>query len=138
MVIGYGRIGSILCKMLAGLGAKVHAVVNKSRSAALANSAGHEVVTFKAMNHYLPDMDVIYNTVPKILLDKNNMHLINEKALIIDLAAPPYGVDAIAGRDLGLKILFSSSLPGKIAPVTTAMYILSTIHQIINEMNNAI
>ena len=132
MVIGYGRIGSILCKMLAGLGAKVYAVVNKSHSAALANSAGHEVVHFEELNNYLHNMDVIYNTVPKIILDKSNMHLINKNALVIDLAAPPYGVDAIVGRDLGLKVLFSSSLPGKIAPVTTATYILSTIYQVIN------
>ena len=131
MVIGYGRIGTALCRMLRGIGAKVSTVVNSAHSFALAESVGHNAINFEKMNEHLPYMDVIYNTVPEIILDKSNMHLIKEKTLIIDLASPPYGVDAVAGRDMGLKILFSSSLPGKIAPVTTATYMLSTINQII-------
>ena len=134
MVIGFGRIGTILCRMLRGIGAKVSAVVNSPRGFALAKSAGHDAINFAEINDYLPHVDVIYNTVPHIILDKNNMGLIKKQTLIIDLASPPYGVDAMAGRDLGLKILFSTSLPGKVAPVTTATYMLQTIHQIIEEL----
>jgi len=133
MIIGYGRIGTVLCRMLKGIGAKVHTVVNSTHAHAEATSAGHHAICLDDMNRYLSEMDVIYNTVPSILLDESNMHLINHKTLIIDLASPPYGVDITTGRDLGLKILFSSSLPGKIAPVTTANYIISTINQIISE-----
>ena len=134
MVIGYGRVGTVLCRMLAGIGAKVSVVVNTRHCLAAAKSCGHEAICFSKMNDHLSRMDVIYNTVPEILLDKNNMHFIKEKTLIIDLASPPYGVDVTAGRDLGLKILFSGSLPGKVAPVTTASYMLSTINQIIEEL----
>jgi len=52
-----------------------------------------------------------------------------------DLASPPYGVDVNAARDFGLKVLFTNSLPGKIAPVTTAGYILETINHIIAEID---
>ena len=134
MIIGYGRIGTILSRMLAGMGARVSVVVNTGHAYAMAKSAGYEAIYFAEMNNHLQRMNVIYNTVPEILLDKDNMHLINEETLIIDLSSPPYGVDVAAGRDLGLKILFSGSLPGKIAPVTTATYILSTIRQIMREI----
>jgi dipicolinate synthase subunit A len=61
------------------------------------------------------------------------MKHIRKETLIIDLASPPYGVDINDSRDFGLKVLYTSSLPGKIAPVTTASYIMETISQIIAE-----
>jgi len=133
LVIGYGRIGTVLCGMLRGLGARVIAVVNSGHKAALANSCGHGAALFEDMDMYLNEADVIFNTVPKILLDKQNMKHIRKNALIIDLASPPYGVDVNAGRDFGLKMMFTNSLPGKIAPVTTAGYILETVNNIIAE-----
>jgi dipicolinate synthase subunit A len=135
LVIGYGRIGTVLCNMLRGLGARVCAVVNSARAAAQARSCGHEAVFFDRMEGCLKDAAVIFNTVPEVLFDKNNMHLIDKKTLIIDLASPPYGVDVNDSHAFGLKVLFANSLPGKIAPVTTAGYILDTVNHIISELN---
>ena len=133
LIIGYGRIGTVLCSMLRGMGAKVSAVVNSGHGAALANSCGHKVVFFEEMDKHLNKADIIFNTVPEILLDKRNMKHIRKDTLLIDLASPPYGVDVNAARDFGLKVMFTNSLPGKIAPVTTAGYILETINHIIAE-----
>jgi len=138
MVIGYGRIGTVLSGMLRGMGAVVSTVVNSNRAAALAKSCSHRVIGIEDMEGQLKEADVIFNTVPKILLDKRNMKHIREDTLIIDLASPPYGVDVDAARDFGLKVLFTTSLPGKIAPVTTAGYILETINHIIDESGNGI
>ena len=136
MVIGYGRIGKILSGMLRGIGAKVLAVVIDDEAAALAESAGCEVVFFKDMEAHLKNTDVIFNTVPKILLDKSNMQYVRKNTLIIDLASPPYGVDVNDSRNFGLKVLYTNSLPGKIAPVTTASYILGTVKRILEEIEN--
>ncbi|MCL2360985.1 MAG: dipicolinate synthase subunit DpsA [Defluviitaleaceae bacterium] len=133
LVIGYGRIGSILCKMLSGIGARVVAVINSPHKLAMANSCGYGAVHFDDLDMYLHEADIIFNTVPKILLDRRNMSNIRKNTLIVDLASPPYGVDVEASRDYGLKVLFTNSLPGKIAPVTTAGYILDTINNIIGE-----
>ena len=133
MVIGYGRIGKVLSKMLRGLGANVLAVVNSSEAAAMAESDGHKVIFTEDMEMELKYADVVFNTVPKILLDKKNMRHIRKKTIIIDLASPPYGVDVNDSRDFGLKVLYTNSLPGKIAPVSTASYILNTINHILNE-----
>jgi dipicolinate synthase subunit A len=134
MIIGYGRIGKMLGGMLRGMGAKVTAVVNKSEAAAQAKSNSHEVVFFEDMENRLKYSDVIFNTVPEILLNKDNMRHIRKDTLIVDLASPPYGVDVNDSRDFGLKVLYASSLPGKIAPITTASYILETVNQIIAEL----
>ena len=132
-IIGYGRIGTVLGGMLRGIGAKVSAVVNSGRAAALAKSCGHRAIFFEDIDAHLQEADVIFNTVPKILLDKRNMKHIRKGALIIDLASPPYGVDINDARDFGLKVMFANSLPGKIAPVTTAGYILETVKHIVSE-----
>ena len=133
LVIGYGRIGTVLSAMLRGMGAVVTMVVNSGRAAALAKSCGHKVARHEDIDMQLKEADVIFNTVPKVLLDKRNMKHIRKSTLIIDLASPPYGVDVNDARDFGLKVLFTTSLPGKIAPVTTATYILDTINHIITE-----
>ena len=134
MVIGYGRIGKILAGMLRGMGATVTTVVNSDESAAMAESNSHEAVFFEDFEGSLKYADVIFNTVPEILLDKNNMKYIRKNTLIIDLASPPYGVEVNDSRDFGLKVLYTNSLPGKIAPVTTASYILRSINSIMDEL----
>ena len=133
MVIGYGRIGKILSTMLRGIGAKVLAVVNSEEAAALAEAGGHSAVMYTEMESRLKDAAVIFNTVPQILLDKSNMRNIRQNTLIVDLASPPYGVDANDSRNFGFKVLFTNSLPGKVAPVTTAKYILKTVESIFRE-----
>jgi len=134
LVIGYGRIGKVLSGMLRGIGAQVSVVVNKNEASALAKSNGHNAVFFTDMDAHLKHADVIFNTVPKILLDKGNMKHIRKETLVIDLASPPYGVDVNDSRDFGLKVLYTNSLPGKIAPITTASYILETVNHVIAEL----
>jgi dipicolinate synthase subunit A len=137
MVIGYGRIGSVLAGMLRGMGANVTAVVNKSESAAKARSQGHAVLFSKDMESNLKNANVIFNTVPEILLDKSNMKYVRKETLIIDLASPPYGVDVNDSRDFGLKVLYTNSLPGKIAPTTAAAYIFETVKHIVSELETS-
>ena len=137
LVIGYGRIGTVLCRMLRGMGANVKAVVNSSQGAALAKSCGHEAIMYEEMDKHLNNADIIFNTVPEILLDRRNMKYIKKGTLVIDLASPPYGVDVNASHDFCIKVMFTNSLPGKIAPVTTAGYILETVNQIIAELCSA-
>ena len=134
MVIGYGRIGRILSNMLRGIGAKVTAIVNTDEAAALAESDGHTPVCFADMESNLKYPEVIFNTVPEILLDKGNMRHIRKSTLIIDLASPPYGVEVNDSRDFGLKVLYTNSLPGKVAPITTASYILGTVNSVLEEV----
>jgi dipicolinate synthase subunit A len=108
-------------------------VVNSTQAAALAQSAGHDVIYFDDLVEGLNTADVIFNTVPKIILDEKNLPQVRKNAVIIDLASTPNGVDFSAARSLGIKTLFASSLPGKIAPKTTAKYIHATVERIIAE-----
>jgi dipicolinate synthase subunit A len=134
LIIGYGRIGKVLASMLRGMGAYVTVAVHKSEAAALAESNGHRPVF--SLESALPYADIIFNTVPSILLNRDNMHLIQKDALIIDLASPPYGVEKNDNREFGLRVLYTNSLPGKIAPITTASYMLDTVYHVLSEREN--
>ena len=44
------------------------------------------------------------------------------------------GVDLEAAKELGVKVIWALSLPGKVAPVTAGEMIKNTVLNIINEM----
>jgi len=128
MVIGYGRIGKILCKMLNGMGANVSVVVNTYISKAEAEGLGQKVIMYDDINSYLPDMNTIVNTVPSTVIDKNNFIYIQETSLVVDIASPPFGVNYGDSKNYSIKVLWARSLPGKVAAKSAAMYIRDTIY----------
>jgi dipicolinate synthase subunit A len=128
MVVGYGRIGKVLCKMLNGMGAKVYPVVKMRCEAAAARGYGYSPILHAEMNAELHSMDIIFNTVPRILFDKKNIKYINKKCLFIDLSSAPHGINNNFAKEAGLNVLFAGSLPGAVAPKTAAKYIQETIY----------
>lgn len=131
LILGYGRIGKPLSKMLQGFSADVYVGVYKTDAYAAVRSMGCKAVYTDSLREYLPEMDIIFNTVPKVLLDETNLKLLRPGRLIIDMASKPFGVDYESSKRLGVKVLWAPSLPGKIAPDTAADYIKETIYEII-------
>ncbi len=134
LVIGFGRVGKFLTKMLSGIGANVYAVARKHSDVSLIRGYGYNDLTYDTLNDNLGKMDVIFNTVPSIILDKTNLKLINKNCVIIELASKPFGIDAEEAKKEGLTITYAPSLPGKVAPITAASYIKETVYNILNEM----
>ncbi len=82
--------------------------------------------------------DIIYNTVPSMILHEERLKLLNKETIIIDLASKPGGVDFKKAEELGLNARLELSLPGKIAPITSAEYIMSQWGQSpIDKMSNS-
>ena len=74
------------------------------------------------LDRYLADMDLIINTIPDKVLDQAKLELIEKESLVIDLASKPGGVDFEKAGQIGIKVIWALSLPGKVAPVTAANY----------------
>lgn len=134
MIIGYGRIGKILSKMLAGLGAHIYPVVKERSDLAQAKGMGLNAVMFENMNEILCKMNIIINTVPQILLDRKNIKFIDKSSLVIDLSSSPHGIDYNFAKSAGINVIFSGSLPGIVAPMSSAEYNMTTIYNIIREI----
>jgi len=133
MIVGYGRIGKVLCKMLSGIGANVYPVVKERHEAALARGYGYSPVLFGDMNASLADMNIIFNTVPQIIFDKKNIKFIDSDCLFVDVSSAPHGINNNFAKKAGINVLFAGSLPGAVAPKTAANYILETIYDYINK-----
>jgi dipicolinate synthase subunit A len=97
-------------------------------------SYGYKPVLLSDVGKYLPSMDVIFNTIPYVLLDESLLRQLKNDTLIIDLASKPGGVDFEKAKQLGKKVIWALSLPGKVAPVTAAMFIKETVYNIVEEL----
>jgi len=134
LIMGFGRIGKILAGMLQGIGSQVYVEARKYADLAWIKSYGYKPVYLDDLAGCLPKMDVIFNTIPSIVLNANMLSIIKSDCLIIDLASKPGGVDFAKAGEIGLKTIWALSLPGKVAPVTAARYIHETISNIIDEL----
>lgn len=134
LVLGYGKIGKILSKMLSGIGAQTYVEARKYADLAMIESHGCEAVPLCELKNRICEFDVIFNTVPAVILTENILCNINKEALVIDLASKPGGVDFEAANRLGIKVIWALSLPGKVAPVTSGIIIKDTILNILNEL----
>ena len=133
LVIGNGRIGQALHVRLRGLNADVSVAARKKQDLARIAAAGGRPVRIADLEDVLGGFDVIFNTAPAPVLGKPQLRRVRKDALIIDLASRPGGVDFDHARQLGLRVNWALSLPGKVAPLTSARIIRDTIINIMEE-----
>ena len=126
LVMGFGRIGKVLAKMLDGIGAKVYCEARKDEDISWIKAYGYNPVHLNDLNENLNKFDIIINTIPFQILDEERLGLVRKEAIIIDLASNPGGVDRKAAREKGLKVIWALSLPAKVAPLTSAEFIKET------------
>ena len=134
LVMGFGRVGKMVAKMLNGLGAKVYCEARKNSDIAWIKAYGYNEVRLNELDEYLEKFDIIINTIPYVLLNSNNLIKVKKECLLIDLASNPGGIDKKAVKELGLNMEWALSLPGKVAPITSAECIKDTLYNLFNEM----
>lgn len=134
LIMGFGRVGKVLAKMLDGLGAKVSCEARKNSDIAWIKAYGYNPIHLSELDTVLGDYDIIINTIPFQILDENRLKYVKKECTILDLSSTPGGVDRNAARRMGLKLIWALSLPGKVAPMTSAEFIKETLHHILKEL----
>lgn len=133
LVLGYGKVGKILAKSLDALGARTYVSARKYADLALIEGHGCYPLTVNEAKTRLGEFDIIFNTVPALILGDTELHRIRRDALVIDLASKPGGVDFEVAKELGIHVVWALSLPGRIAPVTAGIIIKDTITNMLRE-----
>lgn len=128
-ILGFGRVGKRLAKVLNGMGANIFCLDTKKEEVANIERCGYNIL--KDIYKELTSMVVIVNTVPKQILGKNEINSINKSTLIIDVSSKPGGVDFEYANQNGYNVIHALGLPGKIAPVTSAKYIKEIVENLI-------
>ncbi len=134
LIMGFGRIGKVLAKMLDGIGAKVYCEARKNEDISWIKAYGYNPIHLNDLNDNLGKFDIIINTIPFQLLDTERLDLVKPEVVIIDLASNPGGVDRKAAREKGLKVIWALSLPAKVAPLTSAEFIKETLYHVLKEL----
>ncbi len=134
LVLGYGRIGKILSRMLSGMGAYVTACARRCSDLSWIEAAGHRPERTENVGDIIGEYDVIFNTIPAPVLDAETLTHVRRDSLIIDLASKPGGVDFDAAKAQNKKVIWALSLPGKVAPITAGRVIAKTMMNMIKEL----
>lgn len=132
LVVGYGRIGKILSRMLRALNGDVTVSARKADHFRYIQADGNKAMKTQDIDS-LENFDIVFNTVPKLVVDKQVLAKTNSETLIIDLASLPGGVDFDTAEKLGVKAIHALSLPGKCSPKAAGEIISDTILDMIKE-----
>ena len=131
LVLGFGRVGKIMCNTFKGLGANVFCEARKEKDLALIYSMGYNDINLSKINNYLENMDIIINTIPYMMLDNKRLQLLKKECFVIDVSSKPGGVDFEAAKELKINAKLALGIPAKVAPKTAAEYMKKIIDRII-------
>lgn len=135
LILGMGRIARSLIRILSGFGADITVFARKYSDLAWAEVFGCSSCHIGTLKDSaaLAEAELIFNTVPELILDERSLERCAKSCLIIDLASKPGGMDLEAAGRLGLRAIWALSLPGKTAPVSSGQIIGKAIENILKE-----
>ena len=115
LVVGWGRIGKCLCRLLEKEGANITVAARKDSDRAMVTALGCRGISIDAAAAESDRYDVIMNTAPALILPNIKQ---KEGAVILELASKP----GISGKN----ILNCRGLPGKMAAEVSGRLIAET------------
>ena len=124
LVIGWGRIGKCLTKLLAGMGCSVTVAARNPKDQAIVSALGWKSIDIPDIPGILSDIGLIFNTAPAPVLGAVILNKCRN-CLKIDLASSP----GLSGSD----VVYARGLPGQYAPESSGRLIASTIQRHLRE-----
>lgn len=124
-ILGWGRIGKCLAKLLGALGAKVTVTARKKDDLASIHSLGYEALDYEALRQQLGLFRLIFNTVPAMVLQEGDMKKAHPRCVKIDLAS----FSGMEGED----VIQARGLPGMHLPEESGHLIAATALRLIKE-----
>lgn len=117
LITGYGRIAQELTQRLTAMEAFVIVCARNEMQMRRAHEIGAHPVPLREICAACAQADVIFNTVPAMILHEAALSAMKKEAMVIELASAPYGLDIeMAGRK-GIAVCVESGLPGRYAPM---------------------
>lgn len=132
LVLGYGRIGKYLSRLLHSFGAEIVVAARKESDLTWITLDGNKAISYTKLDLELEKFDFIFNTVPFLVIDENRIKLLKSSCYIIDLASKPGGVDFDSAEQHGIKAELALGLPGKVAPKSAAQYMFEFFEKCTN------
>ena len=116
-VVGHGTIGSLLTRTLVLLGAEVLVAARNPVQRAEAEVNGAQAAPLDQLAQHAHRLDMLLSTVPVQVVGEDVLGALPTGSLVMDLAAPPGGVNLERAAELGHITSWARGL-GARAPVT--------------------
>ncbi|MDR1209338.1 MAG: hypothetical protein LBK41_03340 [Clostridiales bacterium] len=130
LVLGAGRVGTALARLLYAFGAKVTVADRNAIDRERVGGMGVDTAELSGVPRTLRRADVVFNTVPSMILDEKALASARRGTLYVELASRPFGLDQEAARAAGLRVVFAPGLPGRFAPLSSAEYMYEAIREV--------
>ncbi len=124
LILGWGRIGKCLARLLSGLGADISVAARKETDRAMICALGLTALHTSSLPQHLSKYRLVCNTVPQLLLNKETLALYSN-CVKIDLASQP----GMEGED----VVWARGLPGVCAPESSGRLIANTFLRLCKE-----
>ena len=121
-VLGFGRIGKQLCRLLHAMGGQVTVLARKEDDRLYAQSMGYDSLPFENLKDGLEGQGMVFNTVPVRLMGSAEFARLNEDAIFFDLA-PIYDGHEDA------RIIRCPSLPYRFSPKTAGRLVYGSVSE---------
>lgn len=131
LVLGYGRVARVVAQKFAAIGAKVTCAARRPEVFAWIEVDGHKSININELAENLGAFDIVINTPPTMILNRDRLLKLKKDCLVIDLASYPGGTDFVAAKEFGINYEWALGLPGKVAPITAAEHIKKTLDVIL-------
>ncbi|KYP82194.1 dipicolinate synthase subunit A [Ferroacidibacillus organovorans] len=136
-VLGLGRCGVTLARVLAGMGAAVTVCARKPSDLARIREMGLTAIPLEHLGDAIASSDVVFNTIPAMILTSDILARAARFCVIIDLASAPGGTDFRFAEKRGIKAMLAPSLPGIVAPKTAGRIIAQTMVRMVQEASSS-
>ena len=133
IVLGFGRTGVSLARALHALGAHVKVGARKPEHLARIFEMGLVPFQINDLTANVSDVDLLFNTIPQMIITAKVIANLPHHSLIIDLASKPGGTDFRFAEKRAIKALLAPGLPGIVAPKTAGKIIANVLSNLILE-----
>lgn len=134
IVAGFGRVGDTVANKFSALGAHVSVSAKNIRDLARITERGYVAIPLDQLPAYTGACDILINTIPARVIEKESIRFLPAHSMIIDLASHPGGTDFTYAKQRGIKAYLAKSLPGIVAPKTAGKILADVILHMLKEI----
>jgi dipicolinate synthase subunit A len=131
LILGFGRIASQLAVYLTAMGCEVIVAARSREKRAKARMLGCRAVGFDVLGNILPEVTLIYNTVPCAVIGEDELAVFDDEAVYVELSSVS-GIDSEALKRHSVTVIKAGGLPAKTAPKTAGEIIADAVEEILD------
>lgn len=133
LITGFGRVAKLLADRIKGMASDVTIAARSRRDKSYARALGFNVTEISELKNCVRDFNLIFQTVPALILGKDVIDTLTENTQIIELSSKSMGTDCDYANLKGISVINAAALPEKIAPKTAGNILTKTVLNILDE-----